>query len=78
MWLLTRRAALFIVLLPRPWQLKEGKEAQRMPVQVTVRVQLRLLRDRGVAWGEGETQMVAHLDEKKELVDSDKAKCGMV
>lgn len=32
-----------------------------MPVQIAVRVQLRLLLDRGVAWGEGETQVVAHL-----------------
>lgn len=59
--ILTRRATFPVILLPRPWQLKKGKEAERVPVQVAVRVQLRLLLGWGVAWGEGETQVVAHL-----------------
>lgn len=58
---LTRRAPLLVILLPRPWQLKEGVEAERVPVQVAVGVQLRLLPGRGVAWGESEAQVVAHL-----------------
>lgn len=58
---LTRRAPLLVILLPRSWQQKEGKEAERVPVEVTVRVQLHLLGAGGAAWGEAETQVVAHL-----------------
>lgn len=57
----TRRAPLFVVLLPRPRQLEEGKEAERVPVQVTVWAQLRPLPRWGVEWGEAETQVVFHL-----------------
>ena len=61
MRVLTRRAPLLVVLLPRPWQLEEGEEAERVPVQVAVGVQLKLLLGRGVTWGEAQTQVVAHL-----------------
>lgn len=63
---LTRRAPLLVILLPRPRQLKEGKEAERVPVQVTVRAQLRLFFEGGVAWGEAETKVVAHLNSREQ------------
>lgn len=49
------------MLLPWTWQLKKGKEAERVPVQVAVRAQFGLLLRWGIAWGEGEAQVVAHL-----------------
>ena len=59
--ILTRRAPLLVILLSWPWQLKKGIEAECVPVQVTVWVQLRLLLGRGIARGEGESQVIAHL-----------------
>ena len=58
---LTGCATLSVVLLPWAWELKQWKEAERVPVEVAVRVQLRLLLGRGVARREGEAQVVAHL-----------------
>lgn len=52
---------MLVVLLSRAGQLKKRVEAERVPVQVTVGVQLRLLFGRGVARGEGEAQVVADL-----------------
>ena len=59
--MLTRCAPLAVVLLPGPGHLEQGEEAEGVPVQVIVGVELRLLLGWGVARGEGETQVVAHL-----------------
>lgn len=56
---------ILVMLLPWPWQLEKGKEAESMPVQVTVWAQFGLLPRWGVAWGEGEAQVVAHLQVKR-------------
>lgn len=76
MGVLTRCAPFLIVLLPRPWQLKEGEEAECVPVQVAVGVQLRLLFGGGVSRGEGEAQVVAHLFVKTTKLNQEE--CGGV
>lgn len=57
----TWRAPHFAVLLSWPRHLKEGEEAEGVPVQVTVGAQAGLLDRRGSTRGVGEAQVVPHL-----------------